>query len=193
MRVLVLKHRRAGAFVLSQWISSELQLHHYHEPLGEDNPFNRHNAERALYGDNVLIEEIPESIKEFGLNYNEFLDSFDKIVGLTRNDIKECAISLQTFIKKDKYEQYNIINTDWLNLNESEFRLNEEYLNKSKMEVLSVVNSLQVTYEDIFETKKDIQKLVNYLEINGLRNLDKLNIIDPAAKKLRNVSTKKLI
>ena len=170
-----------------------MQLHHYHEPLGEDNPFNRHNAERALYGDNVLIEEIPESIKEFGLNYNEFLDSFDKIVGLTRNDIKECAISLQTFIKKDKYEQYNIINTDWLNLNESEFRLNEEYLNKSKMEVLSVVNSLQVTYEDIFETKKDIQKLVNYLEINGLRNLDKLNIIDPAAKKLRNVSTKKLI
>ena len=178
MRILILKHRRAGAFVLSQWIASELQLHHYHEPLGEDNPFNRHNAERALYGNNVLIEEIPESIKEFGLNYVEFLGSFDKIVGLTRNDIKECAISLQTFIRKDKYEQYNIINTDWLNLNEHEFQKNEEYLNKSKIEILNVTNCLQVTYEDIFETKKDIQKLVNYLEINKLRHSDKLNIIN---------------
>jgi hypothetical protein len=193
MRILILKHRRAGAFVLSQWIASELQLHHYHEPLGEDNPFNRHNAERALYGNNVLIEEIPESIKEFGLNYVEFLGSFDKIVGLTRNDIKECAISLQTFIRKDKYEQYNIINTDWLNLNENEFKKNEEYLNKSKLEILNVTNCLQVTYEDIFETKKDIQKLVNYLEINKLKHSDELNIIDPAAKKLRNVSSKKLI
>lgn len=193
MRVLVLKHRRAGAFVLSQWISSELQLHHYHEPLGEDNPFNRHNAERALYGDNVLIEEMPESIKEFGLNYNEFLDSFDKIVGLTRNDIKECAISLQTFIKKDKYEQYNIINTDWLNLNENEFKKNEEYLNKSKLEILNVTNCLQVTYEDLFETKKDTQKVIDYFNIEKLRHLDKLNIVDPVAKKLRGIISKKFI
>jgi len=193
MRVLVLKHRRTGGFALSQWISNELQLHHYHEPLGEEHPFNRHNAERALYGDNVLIEEMPESIKEFGIDYDEFLNTFDKIICLTRNDIRECAISLQTFIKKDKYEQYNIINTDWLNLNESEFILNEEYLNKSKTEVLAVTNSLQVTYEDVFETKKDVDRLVNYLEINKLRYIDTLIIIDPAAKKLRKVSTKKLI
>lgn len=193
MRILILKHRRAGAFVLSQWIASELQLHHYHEPLGEDNPFNRHNAERALYGNNVLIEEIPESIKEFGLNYVEFLGSFDKIVGLTRNDIKECAISLQTFIRKDKYEQYNIINTDWLNLNEHEFQKNEEYLNKSKIEILNVTNCLQVTYEDIFETKKDIQKVIDYFNIEKLRHLDKLNIVDPVAKKLRGIISKKLI
>lgn len=193
MRILILKHRRAGAFVLSQWIASELQLHHYHEPLGEDNPFNRHNAERALYGNNVLIEEIPESIKEFGLNYVEFLGSFDKIVGLTRNDIKECAISLQTFIRKDKYEQYNIINTDWLNLNEHEFQKNEEYLNKSKIEILNVTNCLQVTYEDIFETKKDIQKIIDYFNIEKLRHLDKLNIVDPVAKKLRGIISKKLI
>ena len=122
-----------------------------------------------------------------------YLVHIDKIICLTRNDIKECAISLQTFIRKDKYEQYNIINTDWLNLNENEFKKNEEYLNKSKLEILNVTNCLQVTYEDIFETKKDIQKLVNYLEINKLRHSDKLNIIDPAAKKLRNVSSKKLI
>ena len=80
MRILVLKHRRAGAFVLSQWIASELQLHHYHEPLGEEHPFNRHNAERALYGDNVVIEEIPESIKEFDDDKNDYLKKFDKIV-----------------------------------------------------------------------------------------------------------------
>jgi hypothetical protein len=193
MRILVLKHRRAGGFNLSQWIASELQLHHYHEPLGEDNPFNRHNAERALYGGNVVIEEIPESIKEFGLDYEEYLNTFDKIICLTRNDIKECAISLQTFIRKDKYEQYNIINTDWLNLNQSEFNLNEEYLNKSKIEILNVINGLQVTYEDIFETKKDVQEVVNYLGMNKLRYIETLNIIDPAAKKLRNISTKKLI
>ena len=78
-------------------------------------------------------------------------------------------------------------------LNESEFYLNEEYLNKSKIEILNVINGLQVTYEDIFETKKDVDRLVNYLEINKLRYIDILNIVDPAAKKLRNVSNKKLI
>lgn len=193
MRILVLKHRRAGAFVLSQWIASELQLHHYHEPLGEEHPFNRHNAERALYGDNVVIEEIPESIKEFGVDYNDYLNTFDKIVCLTRKDLRECAISMQTFIQKNKYEQYNIITADWLNLNEQEFQANEKYLNKSKLEVLDVTNALQVTYEDIFETKNDISKLCNYLEIKNLRNLDQLNLIDPAAKKLRKVTSRKLI
>ena len=193
MRILVLKHRRAGGFNLSQWIASELQLHHYHEPLGEEHPFNRHNAERALYGDNVVIEEIPESIKEFGVDYEEYLNTFNKIVCLTRKDLKECSISLQTFVKKDKYEQYNVITTDWLNLNEQEFLLNEEYLKKSKLEVLDVTNSLQVTYEDIFETKKDIPRLTNYLEINKLGYVDILNLIDPAAKKLRKVMTTKLI
>lgn len=193
MRILVLKHRRAGAFVLSQWIASELQLHYYHEPLGEEHPFNRHNAERALYGDNVVIEEIPESIKEFGVDYNDYLNTFDKIVCLTRKDLRECAISMQTFIQKNKYEQYNIITADWLNLNEQEFQANEKYLNKSKLEVLDVTNALQVTYEDIFETKNDISKLCNYLEIKNLRNLDQLNLIDPAAKKLRKVTSRKLI
>lgn len=193
MRILVLKHRRAGAFVLSQWIAGELQLHHYHEPLGEEHPFNRHNAERALYGDNVVIEEMPESIKEFGVDYNDYLNTFDKIVCLTRKDLRECAISMQTFIQKNKYEQYNIITADWLNLNEQEFQANEKYLNKSKLEVLDVTNALQITYEDIFETKNDISKLCNYLEIKNLRNLDQLNLIDPAAKKLRKVTSRKLI
>ena len=193
MRVLILKHRRAGAFVLSQWLSNELQLHHYHEPLGEENPFNRHNAERAIYGENVLIEEIPESIKEFGVNYDDYLESFDKIVGITRNNIKECAISLQTFIKKDKHEQYKIINEGWLNLNKDEFQKNEEYLNKSKLDVISVSNCLQVTYEDIFETKKDVQKIMDYFNIEKLRHLDRINIIDPSSKHLRGISSKKLI
>jgi hypothetical protein len=193
MRILVLKHRRAGGFNLSQWIASELQLHHYHEPLGEEHPFNRHNAERALYGDNVLIEEIPESIKEFGVDYEEYLNTFNKIVCLTRKDLRECSISLQTFVKKDKYEQYNIITPDWLNLNEQEFQSNEEYLKKSKSEVLDVMNALQVTYEDVFETKRDIPKLCDYLKINNLRNVDRLNLIDPAAKKLRKVTSTKLI
>ena len=193
MRILVLKHRRSGGFVLSQWIANELQLHHYHEPLGEEHPFNRHNAERALYGDNVLIEEIPESIKEFGINYDEYLTTFDKIICLTRKDIKECAISLQTFVKKDKYEQYNIITTDWLKFNEQEFQINEEYLKKSKLEVLNVTDSLQVTYEDIFETKNDIPKLSNYLNINSLKYSHILHLIDPAAKKLRKVTSTKII
>lgn len=193
MRILLLKHRRAGGFCLSQWIASELQLHHYHEPLGEEHPFNRHNAERALYGNNVLIEEIPESIKEFGVEYESYLNTFEKIICLTRKDLRECAISMQTFVKKNEYEQYNIITTDWLSLNESEFQINEEYLKKSKSEVLSVTNALQVTYEDVFETKKDIPKLCDYLKINNLRNLDRLNLIDPVAKKMRGVITKKLI
>lgn len=193
MRILVLKHRRAGGFNLSKWIASELQLHHYHEPLGEEHPFNRHNAERALYGDNVVIEEIPESIKEFGVDYQDYLNTFDKIVCLTRKDIKECAISLQTFIKKDEYEQYNIINTDWLSLNQNEFVKNEKYLNDSKLEVLNVTNSLQVTYEDIYETKTDITRLTNYLEIKNLHYIDVLILVDPVAKKLRKVNSSKLI
>lgn len=193
MRILVLKHRRAGGFNLSQWIASELQLHHYHEPLGEEHPFNRHNAERALYGDNVVIEEMPESIKEFGVDYEDYLNTFNKIVCLTRKDLRECSISMQTFVQKNKYEQYHIITTDWLSLNEQEFQLNEEYLNRSKSEVLDVANALQVTYEDIFETKKDIPRLTNYLEINKLVYIDVLNLIDPAAKKLRKVTSTKLI
>ena len=100
---------------------------------------------------------------------------------------------MQTFIQKNKYEQYNIITADWLNLNEQEFQANEKYLNKSKLEVLDVTNALQITYEDIFETKNDISKLCNYLEIKNLRNLDQLNLIDPAAKKLRKVTSRKLI
>lgn len=193
MRILLLKHRRAGGFCLSQWIANELQLHHYHEPFAEEQPFNRHNAERALYSDNVLVEEIPESIKEFGIDYESYLGTFEKIVCLTRKDLRECAISMQTFIQKDKVKQYNVITKNWLGLNEEEFKLNEEYLKKSKLDVLNVTNGIQVTYEDIFETKKDILKLANYLEINNLKYEHLLNLIDPVAIKFKKIELTKLI
>jgi hypothetical protein len=193
MRVLVLKHGRSGGFILSKWIASKLHLHHYHEPLGEEHPFNRDNADKALHYDNVLVEETPNAIKDFGIMYEGYLNTFDKVVCLTRKDIHECAISAQSFISKDEYKQYHIINEDWLNLNEGEIYLRESELIKVKDQVLNVTNCIQVTYEDIFETKNDIPKIINYLELDRNVSIDELFLEDPAAKFLRKVRNKRFI
>ena len=75
-------------------------------------------------------------LEEF--NIIDFCNKFDKIIGLKRNNIHECAISAQSFISKNEYLQYNIIDENWLNLNQGEIYLRENELTNVKNDVLNV-------------------------------------------------------
>jgi hypothetical protein len=120
----------------------------------------------------------------------ETINSFDKVILLKRNNVKESAISILIANETNKYHNKYKINNHWLEENKE--KIENESLNFIKINnEISKLNGLQITYEGIYNTKEDIEKVKNYIEINEFKYL---HYID---KKMRyqqnNISKKTLI
>ena len=86
--------------------------------------------------------------------------NWDKIIGLTRIDVRECAISQTKAVQTNEWRGGYEVNNEWINQNETDIKHFEEWVNKQN-DYLNTIKEIQlnVTYEGIYNTKEDIQRI----------------------------------
>ncbi len=160
MKVLILAVGRSGGYRLSQWLSMEFGYKQIHEPK-----------------DKNYIPNDGEIVKELIIDKPNTIKCYDKVIGLIRENVDEAAVSQLRGMKSNKWHENYIVTNDWLNDNQNE-------INETKLDILklndSVLNDkdiqLVVTYEKIYNTKEDVEKLKDFLnikEFNYLNHIDK--------------------
>ena len=167
-RILILATARSGSTRLMEWISYELGITSIDEPF---NTNKLHNKEK-LKNKNVVVKELINHT--FNIDLRSFIDSFDIVITLRRENTFECAISLQYSIENHKEHSTYVIDTKWIDSR-------NEILNELVIGIESIGNivintesDLAITYEGIYENKNDITKVCELLEINNPKYLGML-------------------
>lgn len=159
MKILILAVGRSGGYRLSQWLSMEFGYTHVHEP----------KYRNYIANDNEVVKELiyykPHNITQY-----------DKVIGLIRENVEEVAVSQLRGMKTNKWHENYIVTNNWLNDNQNE-------INETKLDILKlndmVLNDrdiqLHVTYEKIYNSKEDIEKLKDFLNIKEFNHLNHID------------------
>jgi hypothetical protein len=174
MRILIIAMGRSGGYSLLNWIGSEKRYETIHEPTMDNGDILSIYKIRLLAKNKnntvvkYLISEIENELDTFDWS------NWDKIIGLIRNDTRECAIS---HCWRDCYE----ITNEWITENEEEIKKEESRLQKNK-ELISNIPQIEllISYENIYcenlyQSNVDIDKLTNYLEIKKVKSYSLLD------------------
>jgi len=164
MKILVLSHTRCGSTTLCKWISKELNFEL------DETPYNS-NTFNSVFTFNNIIRKI---VVEEYFPTKKDISSFDKVICLLRDNSIDAAISFiianKTNVWHDKYS----VTSDWIDDNKHQIEkraLIYDYY-KSKLKNYNVFNT---TYENIFLNKKDINAVLEYLDIKNPTHLDYLD------------------
>lgn len=179
MRVLILTHERSGGMSLLMWLSTELSHDNkphdcYHEPHN-----NSSGPSDLFTNQNVLVKEFPKSIEENGHSLHEFINTFDYVIRLIRNNTYDTSIS-QTFImspergNNSEHEVYDV-DKEWVERNQKEISKTQQEFEDKIEKLKSIDKGILVSYENIYEGKSDIDLIKNHLKLNWLRFGELLN------------------
>ena len=173
MRILIISPQRTGGTVFSKWLSFELSYKWLTEPFNINS--NLHYEISYL----MEVEDVVMKLNplEWSYNYidNQFYSSFDKIIGLTRNDVLDSSISYTKSVETGNFTKRYVVDEKWIEDNKEEIYNNLKELSKINNFVKEIDNSLQITYEGIYQNKNDIEKVKKYIGINDLKYVDMLD------------------
>jgi hypothetical protein len=173
MRILILTHPRSGGLSLMAWISQEKNYEGYHEP----DLFDLDIKKNVLEKDNIVVKIFPHKIKEFKINFEDFINTFDKIIYHKRENKRDTAISLIHANQTNTFHDVYKIDEDWLIKNEKKIENTIIKLNEIDKENESIIKKefLITTYDSIYLNKTLINDLCNYLIIDNPYLLDILD------------------
>lgn len=177
MRILILTHARSGGKSILNWVTKEKGYHGYHEPnIKDGNLFLK-----ILKEDNIVVKLFPAILDEHKVNLGEFIKLFDKVICHHRENMDDVAVSMVYGNERDNknhnnwHETYDVTD-DWLCQNKDKIEEKLKEVNEIIDRSMSLnINCLKTTYDGIFENKKDITKLIEFLEIKQPFYLDILD------------------
>jgi hypothetical protein len=192
MRILIIAHQRSGSTNFAKWLSAELNHLCILEPFNTDNSnWNWDKDKRmhfSLTEKNIVCKCIYTQFTDNGV-IEKWISLFDKIILLKRNNIRNSIISEIYANSVGIYHDTYKIDNDWIIKNENKIEENIPKFTKYNKEI-DELKGLHITYEGIYDTNEDIEKVKNYLQI------DKLNYTSYIDKKRRyqnNTNIKNLI
>ena len=181
MKILILSHTRCGSTTLSKWIAKELNL------KLDETPYNFKTFNSVFESNNVIRKIVVEEYYPSDSDINKF----DKVICLSRENNIDSAISFiianKTNIWHDKYE----ITNNWIDENKN-LILETAYKYKHLKYYLKNKNLFQITYENMYINKTDVNRVISYLNIETPKDLDMLNY-DKKYRKDNNVFNKRYI
>lgn len=176
MRILIIALARSGGYQLNEWLALELGYKMIHEPI-------RRNA--SIEGDNIVVKYVLNEIE-----YSKDVDytNWDKVIGLTREDIKECAISQSKAVQQNEWRKRYEVSDEWLNENDADINHFEEWI-RNQIQFFNNIKEieLKVTYEGIYHTKEDIQRIKDYI---GITNPKYEHLLDSTNRLRKTKGTK---
>jgi len=176
MRILIIALARSGGYQLNEWLALELGYKMIHEPI---------RTNQSIEGDNIVVKYLINEIENrMDIDYI----NWDKIIGLTRLDIRECAISQTKAVQTNEWRSGYEVSNEWINENKIDINHFEEWVDK-RSDYLNTIKEIQlnVTYEGIYNTKEDIQRIKDYI---GISNTKYEHLLD-STNRLRNRSKTK--
>jgi hypothetical protein len=158
MRILIIAIGRSGGTILNKWLGLELGHKILNEPI-----WNKLSIDKNDIVVKYHIEEIQE-ITDIDLT------NWDKIIGLTRADTYDTAISNYRAYQKNEWDCAYEISDEWVKENQLNINENEEKIIK-KIELIKEIKEIGifVTYEGIYNTKEDIQRIKDYIGITNTK------------------------
>jgi len=179
MRILIIALRRSGGYQLNRWLTLELGYKMIHEPI---------RSNQSIEGNNIVVKYLIDEIQ----NTEDIdLENWDKIIGLVRNDTIECAKSFVYAEQIDRWHGGYEMTSEWIEDNKENI-IGLESILKNQIDYIKELNpiQLQVTYESIYDTKEDIQRIKDYIGITNtkyehlLDNTNRLRDRDKIKRKL---------
>jgi hypothetical protein len=156
MRILIIALERSGGYQLNEWLALELGYKMIHEPI---------ITPQSIEGDDIVVKYlITEIIDRNDIDFT----NWDKIIGLIRMDTYETAISQTVAQEQKKWHDSYKISDEWIYNNIK--LINESQKNiKSNIDYLKAIEEIKmlVSYESIYNTKEDIQRIKDYI---GIKN-----------------------
>jgi hypothetical protein len=176
MRILIIALGRSGGYQLNEWLALELGYKMIHEPIWNN---------KSIEGNDIVVKY---NISEIENIMDIDLINWDKIIGLTRTNVKECSISHTKAIETKEWRIGYEVSSEWIIENEIDIKHFEGWINNA-IDYMNNIKQIQlrVTYEGIYHTKEDIQKIKDYI---GITNPKYEHLLD-STNRLRNRSKAK--
>jgi LPS sulfotransferase NodH len=164
MKILVLSHTRCGSTTLCKWISNELNL------KLDETPYN-YKTFNSVFESNNIIRKIV--IEEY-FPSNEVIKKFDKVICLSRENSVDTAISFINADTKGKWHETYEITNEWINDNKNKI-IETVYKYEHLKDYLKNKNLFQITYENMYINKMDVNRVIDYLNITNPNHLDMID------------------
>jgi len=158
MKILIIALERSGGLQLTEWISLEMGYKPIHEPI---------LTPQSIEGDNIVVKYLITEI----MNINDIdLTNWDKIIGLIRMDTYETAISQTVAQERKKWHDSYEISDNWIYNNLKLINQSQKNI-KSNIDYLKGIEEIKVlvSYESIYNTKEDIQRIKDYIGIKNTK------------------------
>jgi hypothetical protein len=178
MRILVLSHTRCGSTTLCKWLSKELNL------FLNETPYDKNTFNDIFLKNNIIRKIVVEEY----FPTKDDISKFDRVICLSRDKSVDSAIS---FIHANNINKWHI-----------DYEITEEWINKNKNNILKEIfkydglkirlkefKGIHITYENVYINKFDINKILNYMDINFPKYLDMLDC-DKKYRKDNNIFIK---
>lgn len=185
MRILILTHPRSGGFSLLAWLSAELGMLSYHEPLMDTNL--SHDIWNSEIVPCVIIKEHISRLEDVGLDISEIIKGFDKVIFHTRRDLHAAGISRAKQRESgDSHEIYHI-DASWEGSHSHEIEKASREISNHRDSILSHASECEIphiitTYCGIYQELTDIPLITKFL---GMGDPQWLSIIHPS-RRLQN-------
>jgi len=168
MRILIYAIGRSGSTTIGKYISKSLSYLNISEPYNKLN-IPHLNENDVWNKDNVVVKT---TYGQIDMSTEELFKKFDKVVILTRENIKDQALSEHYASKTNQWTYpYTLKN---FKIDESEFDKIYHWKEQITNELLNL-NGFHITYEQIYDRADKIDELNEYLEIKNKTYMYLLN------------------
>jgi hypothetical protein len=177
VRILIVGTPRSGTNTLLDWISKERDYLKIYEPYNEICKLRTYKQEDEIkLVEDVTNQNIVVKCLSFEVEKNQHvLTLFDKIIVIVRNNTKEQSESLWNSKRTNNWGERYYISPSQLKLYSGDISSEEPRLIFENDKLKEIGNSLQVTYEGVYVSGLDIERIKNFLNLETCRHISLLS------------------
>ena len=166
MKILILAHARSGSTTLSKWLSRETNYHLFLEP------YNDKTGESVNVNDDYIVKELYNHLLLKNINIDQYINGFDVVIGLYRENVEDAMISMLHANKTGKRHVPYKLTEEEINQYKKNIPIDNRDINfiKEREEIIQK-SDIVLVYEKIYQTKEDIERLKKFLKLDELKFL----------------------